>query len=218
MFSSKQWYLRTCWFFRNCSCRRTQWRHFITFCKHPISVTDLSLLCFYRYMWWQAKKNKRESTHWDKYGGLYTCVKNAAISSVTSAATDCLLSCQVLLPMPGNTVKYPENAMGTWYQERLARDGLEDCRFRVSSLKLNLPGCYRPLLAFLHNLSYTLQRAASGEGAGEMTGNSSRKSDGHLNVTAIEGKQDSLTLTLNFDLDTSCYATICLREIMKCDP
>eukprot|EP00064_Thunnus_orientalis_P013136 superscaffoldBa00002098_g13173 len=128
---------------------------------------------------------------------------------------------QVLLPMPGNTVKYPENAMGTWYQERLARDGLENCRFRVSSLKLNLPGCYRPLLAFLHNLSYQLQRAAaSGEGGGEMTGNSSRKSDNHLNVTAVEGKQDSdlLTLTLNFDLDTSCYATICLREIMKCDP
>ncbi|CAK6949906.1 pseudouridylate synthase PUS7L [Scomber scombrus] len=127
---------------------------------------------------------------------------------------------QVLLPMPGNTVKYPENAMGTWYQERLARDGLEDCRFRVSSLKLNLPGCYRPLLAFLHNLSYKLQRAAGEEGGGEMTGSSSRKSDGHLNVTAAEGKEDSglLTLTLNFDLDTSCYATVCLREIMKCDP
>uniref|UniRef100_A0A8C2XMP9 Pseudouridylate synthase PUS7L n=1 Tax=Cyclopterus lumpus TaxID=8103 RepID=A0A8C2XMP9_CYCLU len=98
----------------------------------------------------------------------------------------------VLLPMPGNTAKYPENAMGTWFQERLARDGLDDCRFRVSSLKLNLPGCYRPLLASPSNLSYQLQRAA--------------------------WKQDSLTLTLNFDLDSSCYATICLREIMKCDP
>ncbi|KAM7367060.1 hypothetical protein PAMP_014985 [Pampus punctatissimus] len=126
---------------------------------------------------------------------------------------------QVLLPMPGNTVKYPENAMGTWYQERLTRDGLENCRFRVGSLKLNLPGCYRPLLAFVHNLSYQLQIAASGEEGGQMTGNSSRKSDRNLNVTAVEGKQDSdlFTLTLNFDLDTSCYATICLREIMKCD-
>lgn len=113
------------------------------------------------------------------------------------------LSCQVLLPMPGNTVKYPENAMGTWYQERLARDGLNDCRFRISSLKLNLPGCYRPLLAFPRNLRYQLQRAASAEGGGEVTG---------------ERKQDLLTLTLGFDLDSSCYATICLREIMKCDP
>lgn len=96
--------------------------------------------------------------------------------------------------------------MGAWYQERLARDGLDDCRFRVSSLRLNLPGCYRPLLALPRNLSYQLQRAAcreGGGGGGEVTG---------------ERKQDSHTLTLNFDLDSSCYATICLREIMKCDP
>uniref|UniRef100_A0A8C7XY07 Pseudouridylate synthase PUS7L n=1 Tax=Oryzias sinensis TaxID=183150 RepID=A0A8C7XY07_9TELE len=99
---------------------------------------------------------------------------------------------QLLLPMPGNTVKYPENAMATWYQERLARDGLTDCRFRVSSLKLNLPGCYRPLLAVPHNLRYELRRA--------------------------DGSQDgALTLTLNFDLNPACYATVCLREIMKAD-
>ncbi|CAN9508240.1 unnamed protein product [Ophioblennius macclurei] len=102
----------------------------------------------------------------------------------------------VLLPMPGNTVKYPENSMGTWYRERLARDGLGDCRFRVSGLKLNVPGCYRPLLALPHNLSYRLQRG-------------DRKQD---------SESDQLALTLNFDLDSSCYATICLREIMKCDP
>ncbi|XP_029318374.1 pseudouridylate synthase PUS7L [Cottoperca gobio] len=121
----------------------------------------------------------------------------------------------VLLPMPGNTVKYPENAMATWYQERLARDGLDDCRFRVNNLKLNLPGCYRPLLASLRNLSYQLQRAGCGEGGGEVTGNSSRNSDRQLNGTTAEGK---FTLTLNFDLDSSCYATVCLRELMKCDP
>ncbi|KAL6116874.1 pus7l [Pungitius sinensis] len=124
----------------------------------------------------------------------------------------------VLLPMLGNTVKYPENAMATWFQERLARDGLDECRFRVSGLKLNLPGCYRPLLASPSNLGYQLQRAACGEGGGEVTANSSRNSDRQQNGTAAEGKRDSLTLTLNFDLDSSCYATICLREIMKCDP
>ncbi|KAF6732576.1 Pseudouridylate synthase 7-like protein [Oryzias melastigma] len=101
---------------------------------------------------------------------------------------------QLLLPMPGNTVTYPENAMATWYQERLARDGLTDCRFRVGSLKLNLPGCYRPLLAAPHNLQYELRRADD------------------------DGVQDrALALTLNFDLNPSCYATVCLREIMKAD-
>ncbi|XP_028305563.1 pseudouridylate synthase PUS7L [Gouania willdenowi] len=101
---------------------------------------------------------------------------------------------QVVLPMPGNTVKYPENAMGLWYQERLDRDGLAAGRFRVSALKLNLPGCYRPLLSLPHNLSYRLQRAEKQDSSSEQ-----------------------VTLTISFDLDSSCYSTICLREIMKCN-
>ncbi|XP_077450467.1 pseudouridylate synthase PUS7L-like isoform X2 [Stigmatopora argus] len=118
---------------------------------------------------------------------------------------------QVLLPMPGNTVKYPENATGAWYRERLARDGLDKCRFRLAALKLNLPGCYRPLLASLCNLSYRLSDGDAGETAADASGG---KSQGRLDGEPPE----TLTLTLNFDLDSSCYATVCLREIMKCDP
>lgn len=122
--------------------------------------------------------------------------------------------------MPGNTVKYPQNAMGPWFQERLSRDGLEGSRFRVSGLKLNLPGSYRPLLASPRNLRYQLQRAAcKGRGVGgggEVTGESSKR-DSQINESSAQDKQDSLALMLNFDLDSSCYATICLREIMKCE-
>uniref|UniRef100_A0AAV2IU78 TRUD domain-containing protein n=1 Tax=Knipowitschia caucasica TaxID=637954 RepID=A0AAV2IU78_KNICA len=98
---------------------------------------------------------------------------------------------QVHLPMPGNTVKYPENSMGSWYRERLAQDGLENSRFRVNRLKLNVPGCYRPLLANPRNLSYELQRGD------------------------ICTEPAKLNLTLHFDLLASCYATVYLREVMK---
>lgn len=120
--------------------------------------------------------------------------------------------------MPGNTVKYPQNAMGPWFQERLSRDGLEGSRFRVGGLKLNLPGSYRPLLASPRNLHYQLQRAAckGGGGGGEVTGESSKRGS-QINESSAEDKRDSLALMLNFDLDSSCYATICLREIMKCE-
>ncbi|KAK7913622.1 hypothetical protein WMY93_013833 [Mugilogobius chulae] len=111
---------------------------------------------------------------------------------------------QVHLPMPGNTVKYPENAMGAWYKERLSKDGLESCRFRVSSLKMNVPGCYRPLLAFPHNLDYSLQREGDGV---------ENCSDGDKNDKATDSVK--LNLTLNFDLFPSCYATVFLREVMK---
>ncbi|XP_056133414.1 pseudouridylate synthase PUS7L [Lampris incognitus] len=130
---------------------------------------------------------------------------------------------QVVLPMPGNTVRYPGNAMGTWYKERLASDGLENCPFRVSALKLNLPGCYRPLLACPRNLTYRLQGPTTGDGGregGAASYSGEAKSEEKPNCTSSKMKQDadSLTLTLNFDLESSCYATVCLREIMKCDP
>ncbi|KAL4612752.1 pseudouridylate synthase 7 homolog-like protein isoform X1 [Arapaima gigas] len=104
---------------------------------------------------------------------------------------------QVVLPMPGNTVKYPENAVGTWYRERLASDGLQDCRFRIPSLKLNVPGCYRPLVAVPQNITHELDGPQYGS------------------PPASPGLPCTARLSLSFDLDSSCYATVCLREIMK---
>ncbi|XP_064795323.1 pseudouridylate synthase PUS7L [Oncorhynchus masou masou] len=249
---------------------------------------------------------------------------------------------QVVLPMLGNSVKYPENPVGGWYQERLARDGLQSCRFRVTPLKLNLPGCYRPLLAIPHSLTYRLEQgqragerqqewngksqasgavpqhpgtdttrpgglerqrggesvqgngegestvqypdtdttrpgglerqrggesvqgngegestvqypgtdttrpgglerqrggeSVQGNGEGESTvqypgtdttrpGGLERQREGESVQGNGEGEStvqypdtDTTSLTLNFDLDSSCYATVCLREVMKCDP
>ncbi|KAJ8249997.1 hypothetical protein COCON_G00232130 [Conger conger] len=110
---------------------------------------------------------------------------------------------QVVLPMPGNSVTYPENAVGPWYRARLEKDGLQSCRFRVTSLKLNVPGCYRPLLAFPRNLTHRLQG---------LPGGSPEEHEAPL------GPPSGPSLALLFDLDSSCYATVCLREVMKCDP
>lgn len=110
---------------------------------------------------------------------------------------DVFLLDQVILPMPGNNIKYPESLLGKWYQERLAQDGLGSCRFRVTPLKLNIPGCYRPLLAKPQNISYSFQTAEESQ---------TRQSD----------EPCAPSLSIAFDLDASCYATVCLREIMKC--
>ncbi|KAL7857880.1 hypothetical protein AOLI_G00179820 [Acnodon oligacanthus] len=107
---------------------------------------------------------------------------------------------QVVLPMPGNSVKYPENVLGKWYQDRLVQDSLSACRFRITSLKLNVPGCYRPLLAYPHDVTYSLHVKEEPQ------------------VTGPSPPHSTASLTLSFDLDSSCYATVCLREIMKCEP
>ncbi|NXC11008.1 PUS7L protein, partial [Orthonyx spaldingii] len=107
---------------------------------------------------------------------------------------------QVVLPMVGHSIKYPSNKVGQWYHERLSKDELELCKFRVSPLQLNIPGCYRLILKNVQNLSYFLEGSEKGI----------KIEDNHLNEL-------KLSLHISFDLDPSCYATVCLREIMKCD-
>ncbi|NXK94845.1 PUS7L protein, partial [Formicarius rufipectus] len=107
---------------------------------------------------------------------------------------------QVVLPMVGHSIKYPSNKVGQWYHERLSKDELEMCRFRVSPLQLNIPGCYRLILKNVQNLSYFLEGGEKGI----------KIEDNHLNYLKV-------SLHISFDLDPSCYATVCLREIMKCD-
>ncbi|XP_072856551.2 pseudouridylate synthase PUS7L [Pogona vitticeps] len=132
-----------------------------------------------------------------------SCLLNDKVHMVTSAeemANRYAIN-QVVLPMAGYSVHYPTNKVGEWYQERLARDQLQMSQFRLPALQLNVPGCYRHILKYPHDMSYHFLN-----GNGEKVGTG----DGLL--------QDSETsLCMSFRLDPSCYATICLREIMKCD-
>lgn len=107
---------------------------------------------------------------------------------------------QVVLPMVGHSIKYPSNKVGQWYHERLSKDELQMCKFRVPPLQLNIPGCYRHILKNVRNLSYFLEGSEEG----------SKIEHDHLNESEV-------SLHISFDLDPSCYATVCLREIMKCD-
>ncbi|XP_033078248.1 pseudouridylate synthase 7 homolog-like protein isoform X4 [Trachypithecus francoisi] len=108
---------------------------------------------------------------------------------------------QVVLPILGYNIQYPKNKVGQWYRDILSRDGLQTCRFKVPALKLNVPGCYRQILKHPRNLSYQLMEDHDIDV--KMKGS-------HIDETA-------LSLLISFDLDASCYATVCLKEIMKHD-
>ncbi|XP_006865378.1 PREDICTED: pseudouridylate synthase 7 homolog-like protein [Chrysochloris asiatica] len=108
---------------------------------------------------------------------------------------------QVLLPVLGYNIQYPKNKVGQWYHEILSRDGLQTCRFKIPALKLNAPGCYRQILKHPHNLSYQLI---------EEHGTDAKTEGSSISEAA-------LSLLISFDLDSSCYATVCLREMMKHD-
>ncbi|KAM5287825.1 pseudouridylate synthase PUS7L [Ctenodactylus gundi] len=108
---------------------------------------------------------------------------------------------QVVLPVLGYNIQFPKNKVGQWYHEVLSRDELQTCRFKVPNLKLNIPGCYRQIVKHPHNLSYQLMR----------------DHDPHISTAGPHVDEAALSLLISFDLDASCYATVCLREMMKHD-
>ncbi|KAM8972973.1 pseudouridylate synthase PUS7L [Pelodytes ibericus] len=110
---------------------------------------------------------------------------------------------QVVLPMPGHSVTYPSNKVGQWYKEALDRDGLQACKYRIGPLQLNIPGCYRNILKYPHKLTYELTLESEND-------------KGVKNAETQDVHLPKQYLTLTFELDSSCYATVCLREIMKC--
>ncbi|KAM9311709.1 pseudouridylate synthase PUS7L [Gastrophryne carolinensis] len=142
---------------------------------------------------------------------VYRCKENHEISALgdrvhtviaTEEADNIYSIDQVVLPMPGYSIVYPSNQVGQWYKETLAKAGLESCKFRVSSLQMNIPGCYRHILKYPRNFLHELL-----------------VKDNHIQDQCAESEthQPSKALKLSFELDSSCYATVCLRELMKCN-
>ncbi|MEE6480819.1 hypothetical protein FKM82_012677 [Ascaphus truei] len=147
-------------------------------------------------------------------GDLVLCNENANekvslsnrvhIVSATEEESNIYSIQQVVLPMPGHSITYPTNKVGQWYNEALAKDELQACRFRIATLQLNIPGCYRHILKCPHNLSSEL----------------TLESDSQIEENTTENevmKSSKQSLAVTFSLDSSCYATVCLREMMKCN-
>lgn len=67
----------------------------------------------------------------------------------------------VVLPLPGNRVRFPPN-MESYYLNSLIKDGVlsdgsdRKSSFRINKLRLNCPGSYRKLIEYPENLHFRL--------------------------------------------------------------
>lgn len=64
--------------------------------------------------------------------------------------------CDVVLPLPGNAITYPQHGVGQSYSEFLNSYGLGKCQFRLNALQINVPGDYRRLVEFPVNLEWKI--------------------------------------------------------------
>jgi len=125
---------------------------------------------------------------------------------------------EVLIPIPGCKVKFPENETKSWFVELLAEDDLNLESFVNSVKTYNLPGDYRHMLVKPWDVSWevvgyddpTEDLIVSDKERLEMSGDSvpSKAANGNSS-----GKYRALIL--NMSLPSSCYATMALREILR---
>lgn len=126
----------------------------------------------------------------------------------------------VVLPTPGFDIKYPSNeSLFQVYKDIMGKDGLNPEEMTRKVKEFSFAGSYRSLISKPSNVEYSLRRYD--ENTEDLI-----YTDLELLQQKIErseqikpGKEDGkkLAVVLKFRLDTSAYATMALREIMKCD-
>ncbi|KAK3609530.1 hypothetical protein CHS0354_007331 [Potamilus streckersoni] len=120
----------------------------------------------------------------------------------------------VVLPLPGYDVVYPQNEVCDWYREALAHDNLDIENMRHKIKDYSLSGAYRKLVVKPKDFKWQTMYyddvnvpLAYGDW------------DQHKNESQPEsvagGKHKALILEMS--LPPSCYATMAVREILKTD-
>ncbi|KAK4943497.1 multisubstrate pseudouridine synthase 7 [Elasticomyces elasticus] len=154
--------------------------------------------------------------------------------TATEAASGQYSIFDVVLPLPGYDVLYPANASGEWYKTFMATEaggGLDPYDMRRKQKDFSLSGGYRKVLAkigedfdvqvheysdddrqFVETDMDRIKKSKQGEKSGEASLDNAQNGDG---VGESGGQQSKLAVVLKFQLGSSQYATMALRELSK---
>ena len=120
----------------------------------------------------------------------------------------------IVMPVPGCKVSYPENAFKRFYQEELEADGLGLDRdaFINKSDSYTLGGGYRKVLAKAEDMTW--RHVKYSDPNGDLTISDIDRLDGKPEIESeVDGAYNGLVV--EFNLKSSSYATMALREALK---
>lgn len=121
----------------------------------------------------------------------------------------------VILPLPGHDIMYPENECKSWYKQVMEEHGIDIDRHMIHKVKdYSLPGDYRHLVTIPSKAEFELVRYDDFSIPLLQT-DMEKMDDSKTPSTLNEGNY--LAARLSFSLPPSSYATIALRELMKTD-
>jgi len=120
----------------------------------------------------------------------------------------------VVLPMPGHNVMYPNNVIKQWYEELLAVDGLSFTAMKQNVRQYSVSGTYRRMIVRPENLTWKTMHYSN-----LMSTLIKSDLDEMNNVPDPQDDQEGeyKALILDFCLPSAAYATMALREILKTD-
>ena len=137
------------------------------------------------------------------------------LKRVTEENIDEIKPEDVLITVPGFDVEYPDNETKSFYEEVLAEDEMNFESFVSGSREYSCGGDYRKMLAKVDIVDHRFIKYTDPNK--DLVISAYDEFKGRPQV-ADEGEEAPYTaLILSFDLSSSCYATMAMREIMKCD-
>ncbi|ESO99516.1 hypothetical protein LOTGIDRAFT_113644 [Lottia gigantea] len=118
----------------------------------------------------------------------------------------------VVLPLPGYNMVYPQNNIGECYKEMLLKDSIELSTMRTKQREYSLSGTYRKILVKPNNVDKDI--LLYNDTTISLTTSDLDRLNGEPEPISIpDGKFKALKI--EFSLPPAAYATMALREILK---
>ena len=117
----------------------------------------------------------------------------------------------IVIPIPGMKVKYPDNEVKDWFEQYLEEENMTFASFDNTVKDYKLPGDYRSIIVKPNDVDWRLEH--HDDPIKDLIISAKDKLQQKTIQSQDEGKYKSLVLS--FSLPSSSYATMVLREIMK---
>lgn len=122
----------------------------------------------------------------------------------------------VVLPLPGCDVLYPENEIEKYYSEFMAKEGLDPFKMVRNTKETSLMGSYRKIMSRPIDLEWQILKYTDEQKAEQLVATNLDEIHGKTVVLPTDGPNTAVRL--EFQLESAAYATMLLREALSSVP